>query len=99
MKTIQKLKQTEIGEIPEDWEVKNIIESSTLKARIGWQGLTTAEYLDKGNYFLVGGTNFDNGKVNWDSCFYVSHHRYSQDVLCPGYIHHRESFQDFPESS
>jgi type I restriction enzyme S subunit len=54
-------------------------EKSTLKARIGWQGLTTAEYLGLGSYFLVTGTDFSNGRVNWDSCCFVSKYRYSQD--------------------
>ena len=44
--------------IPKDWQVLNLGSSSTLKARIGWQGLTTAEYLNSGDYFLVTGTDF-----------------------------------------
>lgn len=32
-------KMTEVGVIPEDWEVKNVSESCLIKARIGWQGL------------------------------------------------------------
>lgn len=31
-------KMTEVGVIPEDWEVKNVSESCLIKARIGWQG-------------------------------------------------------------
>jgi type I restriction enzyme S subunit len=34
-------------------EVRNIVENSTMKARIGWQGLTVSEYLDKGDYLLI----------------------------------------------
>jgi type I restriction enzyme S subunit len=62
-----------------DWKALNMAEKSTLKARIGWQGLTTAEYLPSGRYFLVTGTDFANGSVNWDSCCFVSKHRYAQD--------------------
>ncbi|HNR43510.1 MAG TPA: restriction endonuclease subunit S, partial [Bacteroidales bacterium] len=72
-------KQTEVGVIPSDWEVHNLLRNSILKARIGWQGLTTAEYLTIGDYFLVTGTDFSNGKINWETCFYVSKYRYSQD--------------------
>ena len=43
---VQQHKNSSVGKIPKDWVVKNIVESSTLKARIGWQGLTTAEYLN-----------------------------------------------------
>ncbi len=54
-------------------------EKSTLKARIGWQGLTTAEYLPTGEYYLVTGTDFVAGRVNWASCCFVDASRYVQD--------------------
>jgi len=54
-------------------------EKSALKARIGWQGLTTAEYLPAGEYYLVTGTDFLNGRVNWGSCCFVDAGRYAQD--------------------
>lgn len=76
----QKFKQTEIGEIPEDWEVKVLGKSAILKARIGWQGLTTKEYRNSGEYFLITGTELKNGSVDWESCFYVDEYRYEQDV-------------------
>ncbi|MCT4645771.1 MAG: restriction endonuclease subunit S [Carboxylicivirga sp.] len=63
----------------EGWEVKMLGEVATLKARIGWQGLTTAEYLNSGNYILITGTDFKNGFIDWDNCFYVAHERYKQD--------------------
>ena len=72
-------KKTEIGIIPEDWEVKNMEEVSTLKARIGWQGLTTSEYLKHGDYFLITGTDFESGKIKWEKSVYVSKRRYDQD--------------------
>lgn len=72
-------KQTEVGEIPNDWNLSNILENSTMKARIGWQGLTTAEYLTSGDYYLVTGTDIYQGRVNWDCCFYVDIFRYNQD--------------------
>lgn len=72
-------KETEIGTIPVDWRIDSINNTSTLHARIGWQGLTTREYLNTGEYMLIGGVNFDNGKVDWDSCFFVDVNRYNQD--------------------
>ncbi|MBI2667888.1 restriction endonuclease subunit S [Candidatus Woesearchaeota archaeon] len=66
-------------EIPEDWNVKNILKTSTLKGRIGWQGLTTAEYLNQGEYFLVTGTDFFDGSIDWNHCVYVEEKRYYQD--------------------
>ena len=71
-------KQTEIGVIPEDWEVHSI-QDVYLKARIGWQGLTTQEYQKTGDYYLVTGVNLNDNKINWQSCFYVEKDRYDQD--------------------
>jgi type I restriction enzyme S subunit len=75
----ERYKQTEIGIIPKDWEVKNILDNFTIKARIGWQGLTTAEYLKTGDYGLVTGTDFKNGYIDWDNCVYVERERFVQD--------------------
>lgn len=72
-------KETEVGPIPNDWEVHNIADNSTMKARIGWQGLTTAEYLSIGEYYLVTGTDFFDGKIRWESCHYVTKDRFDQD--------------------
>lgn len=72
-------KQTEFGFIPDDWKVGNLLQNFTLKARIGWQGLTTAEYLQTGDYGLVTGTDFKNGYIDWDNCVYVEKNRFIQD--------------------
>jgi len=63
----------------EDWVLKKLGDVATLKARIGWQGLTTAEYKDTGDYFLITGTEFKNGFIDWENCFYVEQNRYKQD--------------------
>lgn len=62
-----------------EWKVKRLKNTATLKARIGWQGLTTSEYLDTGDYYLVTGTEFTNGYIDWNSCHFVDHSRYMQD--------------------
>ncbi len=62
-----------------EWEILIMAEKSTLKARIGWQGLTTAEYLPTGEYYLVTGTDFVGGRVNWATCCFVDASRYVQD--------------------
>ena len=51
----------------------------SIKARIGWQGLTRKEYLQEGNYRLVTGVDFKNGKVDFERCYYVTKDRYEQD--------------------
>lgn len=50
-----------------------------IKARIGWQGLTTKEYLENGNYLLVTGTEISDGNVNWEDCWRVEKERFDQD--------------------
>ncbi|MCI8963246.1 MAG: restriction endonuclease subunit S [Eubacterium sp.] len=62
-----------------DWIPINLAKKSKLKARIGWQGLTTAEYLESGYAYLVTGTDFEDGHINWDECHYVTSDRYFQD--------------------
>lgn len=58
----------------------NMTRDSILKARIGWQGLTTAEYLTTGNYYLVTGTDFLNGRVDWSTCHFIDRSRFVQDI-------------------
>lgn len=62
-----------------DWIENTLGETATLKARIGWQGLTTSEYRKTGEYYLITGTEFKNGFIDWGSCFYVDEERYKQD--------------------
>lgn len=66
-------------ELIDSWKTINLGTSAILKARIGWQGLTTAEYLSSGDYFLVTGTDFLNGFIDWDNCVHVERERYDQD--------------------
>ena len=61
------------------WITVDLAESSKLKARIGWQGLTTAEYLESGEFYLVTGTDFVAGRIDWEYCFFVDRYRYEQD--------------------
>ena len=61
------------------WLKKNLGRSAIIKARIGWQGLTTSEYLDTGDYYLITGTDFYDGGINWDECHFVSKERFDQD--------------------
>ncbi|MCB9987710.1 MAG: restriction endonuclease subunit S [Rhodospirillales bacterium] len=62
-----------------EWNRINMQKDANLSARIGWQALTTKEYLDSGDFCLVTGTDFVNGRVNWNSCHYVDEWRYRQD--------------------
>jgi type I restriction enzyme S subunit len=66
-----------IGNIPADWDMNKIKYISTLKGRIGWQGLTSDEYTDEGAY-LITGTDFYNGGINWETCVHVPMRRWEE---------------------
>ncbi|MDY4640560.1 MAG: restriction endonuclease subunit S [Erysipelotrichaceae bacterium] len=62
-----------------DWEEKTLSEIASIHARIGWQNLRKDEFLTDGNYLLITGTDFCNGRVNFSTCYYVDKERYEQD--------------------
>ncbi len=67
-----------IGKIPEGWKnITKIKYECNLNGRIGWQGLTSSEYIDEGP-FLITGVDFCNGAIDWNSCAHVSEWRYNQ---------------------
>lgn len=66
-----------IGSIPQHWETMKIKHSCWLKGRIGWQGLTAKEYQDNGAY-LITGTDFKNGSIDWNTCVHISEERYQE---------------------
>ncbi|MDD3705122.1 MAG: restriction endonuclease subunit S [Clostridiaceae bacterium] len=66
-----------IGEIPEDWDINIIKYSTYVKGRIGWQGLKSDEFIQEGPY-LVTGTDFIDGRINWESCYHITEERYSE---------------------
>lgn len=63
-----------------EWISINLAKNSILKARIGWQGLTTAEYRNDGYAYLITGTDFMNGRIDWNGCHYVDKFRFDQDA-------------------
>lgn len=73
-----KYKNSSLGMIPEEWEVLRIEDLFKLRARIGWQGLRSDEFQEEGPY-LVTGVDFDDGEIDWDSCYHVSEMRFHQD--------------------
>ena len=61
-------------------ETKHITDIALVKARVGWQRLTTAEYLNTGDYYLITGTDFTpEGKIDFNNCVYVTKERYEMD--------------------
>ena len=64
----------------EDWEQCKLSVLATMNARIGWQNLRTSEFLDNGDYLLITGTDFDNGRIKYSNCHYVEKKRFDQDT-------------------
>ena len=69
-----------IGKIPDGWSTIRIKFTSWLKGRIGWDGLKSSEFVEKGPY-LITGTDFENGGINWNTCVHISEARYQEDEL------------------
>jgi type I restriction enzyme S subunit len=67
-----------IGEIPEHWDVTKVKWSTYVKGRVGWKGLTSDEYKLEGPY-LVTGTDFKDGEINWNNAHHVERERYLED--------------------
>ena len=66
-----------IGQIPEEWEISKIKFTTQLNGRIGWQGLTSAEYKEEGPY-LITGTDFHNGTINFETAVHIDEKRWSE---------------------
>ena len=66
-----------IGQIPEEWGISKIKFTTQLNGRIGWQGLTSAEYKEEGPY-LITGTDFHNGTINFETAVHIDEKRWSE---------------------
>jgi len=75
----QGYKQTEVGEIPEDWKVARLKAISSINGRIGWQGLKQEEFtFNDSEPFLITGMNFKDGKIRWDEVYHIQGGRYEE---------------------
>lgn len=66
-----------LGKIPNHWTAISMKFYFYMKGRIGWQGLKADEFISDGPY-LVTGTDFDNGRVDWSRCYHISEERYAE---------------------
>jgi type I restriction enzyme, S subunit len=68
-----------LREVPAHWEgPKQLGGISSLKGRLGWQGLKAEEYLTEGPY-VVSSAHFSDFRIRWDECPRVSQLRYETD--------------------
>lgn len=77
---MRKVPKLRFKEFSDEWEEKNILELCSMKARIGWQNLRKEEHLDKGEFYLITGTDFYLDKIKWDTAKFVEEERYLQDI-------------------
>ena len=61
------------------WELLSIEKNAYLRGRIGWQGLRADEFCLEGPY-LVTGTDFSGGRIDWSKCYHVSEERFREAV-------------------
>jgi type I restriction enzyme S subunit len=67
-----------LDEVPEHWTFKKISTISSLKGRLGWQGLKADEYREEGPY-VVSSAHFEDHQIKWTECPRVSRERYEID--------------------
>lgn len=64
-------------EVPLGWSRATLGSVCTVKARIGWRGLSANEYTSSGP-FLIAGKHISAGVIDWDCCDHLSQFRYDQ---------------------
>lgn len=73
------MKQTEIGLIPDDWEVKRIGNVSEIFGRIGFRGYTVEDLVDEGfGAITLSPSNIQNGRMDFSNCSYISWKKYDE---------------------
>jgi type I restriction enzyme S subunit len=67
-----------IGKHPLNWNLTRVKFESYVKARVGWHGLKSDDFIDEGPY-LVTGSDFRGPNIKWDDCYHCDLARYEQD--------------------
>lgn len=75
--TIKKgYKNTEVGVIPEDWELKPIEKIGEIRGRVGWKGYTVKDLRESGAY-TIGAKHIDkNNKLDLSDPTYLSKEKF-----------------------
>lgn len=68
-----------IGQIPEHWEIIKLKYISSIKGRIGWNGLRSEEFEDSSYAYLVTGQDFKGSNIVWSDCYQINQKRYDED--------------------
>lgn len=74
-----RFKDTEIGLIPEDWEVTNIGSQCSLFGRIGFRGYTKNDLVDKGfGAITFSPSDIHDFHLDYSDCDYISFFKYEE---------------------
>lgn len=68
-----------LGEIPEHWNKKSLKHFCSLKARIGFHGLNSNDFIENGEAYCITGTDIRYGEVDFSSSYKVSEYWYNLD--------------------
>ena len=75
----QGYKQTELGIIPEDWEVVNLGNVAKVNGRIGFRGYTVADLVGAGQgAYTIGGKHIANMIIDLSDAEYISWEKYHE---------------------
>ncbi|ADY35110.1 restriction modification system DNA specificity domain [Phocaeicola salanitronis DSM 18170] len=66
-----------IGKIPKHWTTIRLGYCAWIRARLGWKGLKSDEYVDNGYPFLSA-FNIVNNKLDWNKLNYINKFRYEE---------------------
>ena len=73
----QGYKQTELGIIPDDWEVVSLGSVAKINGRIGFRGYTTADLVEAGQgAYTIGGKHITNMVLDLQDAEYISWQKY-----------------------
>ncbi|HHF3170280.1 TPA: restriction endonuclease subunit S [Vibrio diabolicus] len=67
-----------VGQYPSHWNLTRVKYEAYVKARVGWHGLKSDDFTDKGPY-LVTGSDFKGPRIRWSDCYHCDLKRYEQD--------------------
>jgi|LakMenEpi03Aug12_release.lakeMendotaPanAssembly.Ray.scaffolds.fasta_scaffold30738_5 type I restriction enzyme S subunit len=65
-----------LGDVPEGWEVKRLDFLASVKARLGWKGLTASEYVPEGFIFLATPNIKGEREIDFINVNYITAERY-----------------------
>ena len=72
-------KETEIGVIPEDWEVTSIGDVSQIFGRIGFRGYTVNDIVQEGKGAItISPSNIQDNLTDFSNCTYISWQKYEE---------------------